>query len=115
MVPSGRAASPGGTEHSAAAEGTEEEKTGEVLVADTVVAAAVAAAAAVFAAAVAVNVPAVGSGQSRESLLDARPSSAAAIANAGAEEAGSREEEGNGPARAVGSEGMAYAEAEEHS
>lgn len=112
MVPSGPAASPGDTEHSAAVEGTEEVKTEEVLVADTVVAAA---AAAVFAAAVAVNVPAVGSGQSRESLLDARPSSAAAIANAGAEEAGSREEEGNGPARAVGSEETAYAGEEEHS
>lgn len=111
MVPSGLAASPGDTEHSAAVEGTEEVKTEEVLVADTVVVAA----AAVFAAAVAVNVPAVGSGQSRESPLDARPSSAAAIANAGAEEAGSREEEGNGPARAVGSEGTAYAVAEEHS
>lgn len=110
MVPSGLAASPGDTEHSAAAEGTEEEKTEEVLVADTV------AAAAVFAAAVAVNVPAaVGSGQSRESPLDARPSSAAAIANAGAEEAGSREEGDSGPARAVGSEETAYAGAEEHS
>lgn len=110
MVPSGPAASPGDTEHSAAVEGTEEVKTEEVLVADTVVAAA-----AVFAAAVGVNVPVVGSGQSRESLLDARPSSAAAIANAGAEEVGSREEGDSGPARVVGSEETAYAGAEERS
>jgi hypothetical protein len=76
---------------------------------------AVYVAAAVVAAPVAAIVP-VDSDPSRELRPGAQPSLAAAIANAGVEEAGRRqEEEGSDQAKAAGSEATVYAVAAEHS